>query len=429
MRKSVLGCFSPISVFLISVRNLLFLFGFSAVLALGGCSAEDGFRQYAGAVGPDLYSRQTVRNTALLSAYTANICTQAGLAAGGQCSIGTPNDWKNFVDMGLYDIDQRCDAFLDSLYYKDKTNDAILGQIADTGTFTRAILDITASSATSLKVVAAAFDIAGSTFRNTNRTLLQALDPTTVKSIVFRRQQDIKKQIYGTTISNKPQALHALRTYLRVCMPFTIEMEANALLTSAQWTNRMGESPIEFRAQPRTSEDIVRKPDRGSTLGTDEQVIAMFGPGSGRTLESVKAVQRKLCAPADGKVGSRTKTAVALYYEYKGTAPDAAVLVSDTQAKNILGIPRDCNGDLYLNYAERVYLDAGAWSGFVEVFNKKALPDAQLSAASYDVSSRSDSEFRGRIRALKQHLNYQETLADGDMSQITPKFMNVLVSP
>jgi hypothetical protein len=189
-----------------------------------------------------------VNNSFLLDTYVSNICRQAGLQKAGICVIGGTNDWKVFVDMGLYDIDQRCDTFLDQLYYKDKTYDPILTQISDTRTFTGAVLDATKSTKLAISIVAAAFSLAENSFRNTRGSLLEALDPTTVKSIVFGRQQQIKKEIYGTPIGSKPQALHALRAYLRVCMPFTIEMEANALLTSLQRTGTAGNSPITFDA-------------------------------------------------------------------------------------------------------------------------------------------------------------------------------------
>lgn len=293
---------------------------------VAGCMPEDGFRRYVGAPGPDLHSRQTVNNTALLRAYTASICEQAGLGNGADgCQIATTADWKNFVDMGLYDIDQRCDTFLDSLYYKDESRDSILAQISDTRTFTGAILKATRSSNIAIDIVAAAFDITEHTFRNTNKTLLDALDPTTVKSLVFRRQQDVKAQIYQTTISNKPQALHALRTYLRVCMPFTIEMEANALLTSSQWTNELGESPILLAAKqlrkdaPDNAFEPIKKTEPPGSGGSNGN-----GGGGGKpwntmpesdieknySKDGVQGLQRQLCAKPTGRFDAATRAAI-----------------------------------------------------------------------------------------------------------------------
>ncbi len=245
---------------------------------LTSCAPEDVYRSYAGSVGPDLYSSKSVNNSQLLDTYVSNICKQAGLIRNGICTIGGTTDWKTFVDMGLYDIDERCDTFLDRLYYKDKTYDPILTQISDTRTFTGAVLDATKSTKIAISIVAAAFSLAESSFRNTRGSLLEALDPTTVKSIVFRRQQQVKKEIYGTQIASKPQALHALRAYLRVCMPFTIEMEANALITTLQRTGEVGDSPISFDASA-YRKDLQSKAESPANKGSIPPNSAIDSPG------------------------------------------------------------------------------------------------------------------------------------------------------
>ncbi|MGT2445911.1 hypothetical protein ACU4I5_26965 (plasmid) [Ensifer adhaerens] len=359
-------------------RALLLVLAFLLLLTTG-CTPQDGFRQYASAVGPDLYSRQTVRNTELLAAYTTNLCRQADLtySSSGSCQINSVSQWKTFVDMGLYDIDQRCDAFLDSLYYKEKTNDSILAQISDTRSLATTVLDATSTSRAAIRIVAAAFDFSENSFRNVNSTLLEALDPTTVKSIVFRRQQDIKQQIYAVTITNKPQALHALRTYLRVCMPFAIEMEANAVLTTVQRTNTDGDSPIAFADKPRTADDTPKRQPRPNLgkAGNDQGVIDLFGRDSGRTVDSVKKVQAKLCVPTTGKVQAQTRTAVTIYRQTKVAGDVAWRSLSQDEAKEILGpnVPI-CQNQYFLNYYETSTLASKQnFQDFVNAFNSKAV--------------------------------------------------------
>ncbi|TSE00214.1 hypothetical protein C1D09_032425 [Mesorhizobium intechi] len=340
---------------------------------IAGCMPEDGFRRYAGAVGPDLYSKQTVANTVLLDAYTDNICTQAGLASGGQCAIRTTNDWKNFVDMGLYDIDQRCDSFLDGLYYKAKTGDSFIAQISDTGSFAASVLDATSSSVPSIKIVAAAFGLAENTFRNTNKTLLEALDATTVKSLVFRRQQDIKQEIYRTTIWNKPEALHALRTYLRVCMPFAIEMEANAVLTTAQRTDGdIGTSPITFdRVSSSAPLGGDSKVDKGRARSRTPAPgwEAINTSGSPITNDRAVHIQKALCFPstaaagmpkADGVYGDQTRAALQLFIASQKAGLDAQnwqnadVKISPTYLRLLLAASETPCPNGSRNYLERV---------------------------------------------------------------------------
>lgn len=333
-----------------------------ACLAVSACVPADAFRHYTDAVGPDLYSNRTVNNTVLLRTYTESICAQAGFFSDGQgrCQIVNATDWKTFVDMGLYDIDQRCDTFLDNLYYKDKSQEPILAQISNTRTFTRAVLEATQTSITGLAIVAAAFDLTENTFRNTRQSLLEALDPTTVKSIVFRRQQEIKRQIYGTTISSKPQALHALRTYLRVCMPFTIEMEANAILTSVQRTDEVGESPITFNAEKFRAE-LRSTPETGASSGTGENKAQTktandhgrfeenIAPGLHRRFAGAICVRDVASTAQDfGATGSNIRKAILAWEtglaEFKPTAVTKNGIV-DTVEENdaLIAITRESN--------------------------------------------------------------------------------------
>ncbi|MEM5474400.1 hypothetical protein WNZ14_21945 [Hoeflea sp. AS60] len=287
----------------------------SIVFVVAGCT-EPTVRNYANAIGPELYASSTVKNTRLLEIYSSNLCYQASLpttAVGSNTAYGCnfagfmPATWKSFVEMGVYDIDRRCDAFLESLYYKEKSRGPILRQITNTSTVTREILNIAAASNSSIRIVAAAFDFASNSFSNVRNGLLDALDQTTVKSLVYGRQKKLKEEIAGLTISSKPAALNALRAYLRVCMPFTIEMEANSILTTVQKTGTQGESLINASALkiPRAEEKIVRDSAPTGTKNASNKIEAALSP------LQVRHIQRVLCVGEDadyGKPGSSAET-------------------------------------------------------------------------------------------------------------------------
>ncbi|MER8852873.1 MULTISPECIES: hypothetical protein [unclassified Mesorhizobium] len=405
--------------------------------AVVGCMPEDGFRHYSGAVGPDLYSRQTIANTSLLNAYTGSICTQAGLVSGGQCVIETPTDWKNFVDMGLYDIDQRCDSFLDGLYYKAKTSDSILAQISDTDSFTAAVLDVTSASEPSIKIVAAAFGLAENTFRNTNKTLLEALDATTVKSLVFRRQHDVKQEIYGTTIWNKPQALHALRTYLRVCMPFAIEMEANALLTTAQRTDQPGKSFITFDSSSAPlGGDAEVDEHRFRPRPTVKSWATVNTSGIPIDPPTAKAIQKALCFPdtapvgkphADGQYGDQTEAALKIFkasraHNYDMKAWRTIKVVLDTSDINTLRENTSC-GVGPRNYLERHLYADSKFNARLIAFLKKRYGDSIKDNFSID-------DLRTYVQKYKAEPDIKPNISSdpGGMfvDQITPDFYNLM---
>ncbi|TBY65768.1 hypothetical protein E0H39_07155 [Rhizobium leguminosarum bv. viciae] len=226
--------------------------------------------------------------------------------------MDTTAEYAIFVQMGLYDIDQRCDAFLDNLYYKEKTEGPLLEQIAATNTLTRGVMTAAGTSVASFQIVAAAFDFATSSFRNSRQGLLEALDPTTVKAIVFRRQKEIKQEIAGHQISSMPEALHAMRAYLRVCMPFAIEMEANAALTTLQWTDRPGRSPVGFLdnriAMIQTPDIRVEPGPRGTPVGTAKITGGITDAERDIPLSIGRRIQAMLCVvPPDGNFADSTR--------------------------------------------------------------------------------------------------------------------------
>jgi len=313
VKSSVLGIFGHAagrSGYLASLFCLM-----SAVALVAGCT-KPVMREYANAVGADLHDSSTTKNTRYLEVYSSHLCYQASLPmtesgsfAKHVCDFGKfkSAEWKSFVDMGVYDIDRRCDAFLESLYYRDKSRGPILEQISDSRSLTRSVLEIVVPGSRAISIVAAAFDFAEGTFVNARDGLLQALDQTTVKSLVYGRQKKLKEEIAGVTISSKPAALNALRAYLRVCMPFTIEMEANSILTTVQKTGSPGESLIRASALeiPKAEEKITRDSAPAETKNAANKIESALTP------LQVRHVQRVLCVGEDadyGKTGSSAET-------------------------------------------------------------------------------------------------------------------------
>lgn len=410
-----------------------------ALLALAtGCNPNSPFRNYAGAVGPDLYSKQTVRNTNLLTAYTANLCVQAGLPmSGNECHLSTTADWKQFVDMGLYDIDQRCDTFLDNLYYKDKTTDSILAQISDTAAFTGAVLDATKSTRAAITIVAAAFNLAENTFSNARQSLLDALDPTTVKSIVFSRQQVVKKEIYAATISSKPQALHALRTYLRVCMPFAIEMEANAVLTTVQRTGEPGASPIVFAdVKPLEPGQQFGSGNRnGGGIKTPKDFDKIFSNPSKYEKDDLVLLQNAMCLQGQGVgiVGDKTKSSINIYEntafpsEFFGDIrqPTKNGLIDDYEWSFITSFG-DCSSGSYRNIFERskydIVSDGAANNSRIGLIR---LLNARLNAGLPEELTLEDVRLREAIEKARQAYGTSDYQGFAK-SQVTPDLLNAL---
>jgi hypothetical protein len=166
------------------------------------------------------------------------ICQQAGLpiVVDGDvvlCAYSgmRPPEWTLFVQAGMNDIDRRCDAYLAWLDEKRRSREPILKQLADMGAATAAILRATNTGATPIAIVGIAFGLAADTFTNISSRLLLEVNHSTVQSVVLGYQADFRANNARAIIDNRPAAIYLLRSYLRLCMPYSIEMSINNTVT------------------------------------------------------------------------------------------------------------------------------------------------------------------------------------------------------
>ncbi len=211
--------------------RFVILAGLAAAL-LGGCDALDG-RYIREGIGTTLYTPEVVDSARLQELYVGFICQQAGLsfvADGDTLSCTVPPvspAWAVFVQAGMNDIDRRCDAYLTWLDNKRRWIGPIHQQILDSQGATIAILTATMADPTkALGIVAAAFGFASHSFTNFNNRFLFEVEKSTVQSVVLTRQQRYREDL-PVIIDNRPAAIYALRQYLRLCMPMTIETQIN----------------------------------------------------------------------------------------------------------------------------------------------------------------------------------------------------------
>src|SRR5947207_11932596 len=217
-------------------------------LLAGGCNTLD--RNYLrDGVGTEVTSTDIVTSTNLQAIYFGEVCRQAGLTV-RQTPDGallcdelalSPAAWSIFVQAGMNDIDRRCDAYLAWLDDRRRWREPLLKQLHSTAAATAAIMGLTGVSAAPIAIVGAAFGFAQETFVNLSGRLITEVNHSTVQSLVLTRQNDYRAGLRNKVIVNGPAALYALRSYLRICMPMTIETEINTTLTSV---DRNGAPPV-----------------------------------------------------------------------------------------------------------------------------------------------------------------------------------------
>ncbi len=337
------------------------VFALMAILLIAGCNSPTNSFLLNG-IGAELPARDIVNATRLQIKYFNYLCRQAGLPVDPvnettYCRL-PPSDvasWTLVVSQGMNDIDRRCDAYLQWLDNKKRSKGPLLSQIGTTKTTVQEIIEVTvpnaANAVKAISVVGMAFQLLSDTIENYHSRLLLEINSSTVNSIVLQGRYDFRKHLRdeGITFRSKPEAEHALRSYLRLCLPFAIEAKINNFSTLGASGERPGEGntlgdlPVVGAAVPQPSAPIeadtkVFKPDRPKIDETPvrERIDA--------------AIQKALCTKADGEKGDKTTEAIRIY-QYVERQEETGSL-SENQENDIINKLNDCDPKL-ANYLER----------------------------------------------------------------------------
>ena len=345
--------------------------------------------------------------------------------------------WTLLVQTGFNDIDRRCDAYLAWLEYIRHRDAFYRSQINQIGSLTNAILIATSpADAIAIGIVAAAFGYGESLFSDYQTRIMLGYESSTIKTIVSERRLGFRAEFAKAGIRFKPDAVYVLRSYLRICMPYTITMDANTYARA----NAIGISARELSDPARVVDSTlsvgplsaVDQPtgNRGDTEITitqeDPNVIALFGKKSGRSLAAVKSVQRRLCVFPSGRVEPQTRTAIAIYRRRIGTGDESGSGLFPRQGREAdlfyNTTPSDCNRKKFLNTFERdEFTNDQAFRDFLGRFN-----DANLNGIRFDnvdgmtiekdLSSDLNSEFRIKIanarKLMTDSFQFSEIIED-----------------
>jgi hypothetical protein len=312
-----------------------------ASIAATGCNLQNDVRFANEGVGANLYSTDVQRQDRIQRLYYGYLCGQANLPLAGTSPEGLPVcdfpvfatlHWNTLVQAGMNDIDARCDAYLAWYDSRKRSQRPLISQINTTGRLVNAILLATSPTAATIGGVAEAFGFAEATVNNYHSRLLYEIDTSTLQALVLGNQRTFREGIAELKFQTKPAVEHALRSYLRICMPFSIETEVNNVLTVV---NRSGVAPPPLintdtveaavdATRPRTAEQrvtVVRVTPPPLIVESPE-VKKIFAIGGYDDNDLVK-LQRALCVPGDelGTVGPRTPVAYAIFETYVAGQP------------------------------------------------------------------------------------------------------------
>jgi hypothetical protein len=278
------------------------------------CDTLDN-RFFREGIGTEVYATDIVDSTRRQTDYFGKLCEQAYPSlSGGSVWCASPElppqIWPLIVQAGLTDIDRRCNAYLNWLDERRRTNPAVIKQLGDTSAATIGIMRAAGVTATPITVVGLAFGLAANTFTNVNSRLLLEVDKTVVQAVVLRRRDEFRRTIPWPLINNRPAAADVLQSYLSICMPFTIETDINTTVAVYQMSGPVAldrRPPLVAPTVPRilaSTPPPITPPPRQTIVGGITAVERSISLGSGQ------AIQRALCVEDTGTFESTTRTAL-----------------------------------------------------------------------------------------------------------------------
>ena len=425
-----------------------------ALIATAGCDPLRETQYFRDGIGTDLSRPEMADATALLNQYIGHICKQAGLELIPDQPAATCSDrsfaqaqWVQFVKAGMNDIDQRCDAYLAWLDNRRRSAEPLLRQIGDVGKATGSILDATGVGPHSMNIVGVAFGLAANTFTNVNSRLLLEVNQATVQSVVHKGQEEFRNRKDYTNTFSRSDAIYHLRSYLRLCMPFTIETDINTTVAIAK---RVG--PGSLDNNPLIAPEIADASDVPATprptpvaasptalpsarpaepRGPDPRLAAKdrAPPKRDTALETtfrdydpkafppstVQKIYRVLCVPPAerNRAGEAVRKHVEIW-ERTETLPITVDGLVDKRERDVLINRPDCPIAKVRNAYERVRFKDGAdrdASGVIELLNR--LPDDKLPARGILPTNLAlnDAKTRARIAQVRRALARDPALA------------------
>jgi len=298
------------------------LFGF-VMMCIAGCTQTNTGSAVRNA-GLNLYTSDTSLVTQDLQSYFAQLCLQSDpfSRAGPNGNFECRSSINSLVRAGFNDIDLRCDAFLASIDRRRNESSIFNSSITAANTLAAGL-----ASADSLRTIAQALGFATSVYNISNQNLLTSLESSTIKRIVYERRRIYREEFLKVQYGNYPDAVFALRGYLRICTPQTIVLSANDFAFAGAAGLQAPDVRDNIRAEMNTLSPLSAtdqadiQPIRPNNLPDCPECTKIFA-FSGVVNRDVELAQQLLCELDDGSVGPDTRASLAEYDAVFGNVKD-----------------------------------------------------------------------------------------------------------
>lgn len=318
---------------------------------------------YERAYGPDPVMRATHarQSTANYVEVRDTLIYRAGYPEGSAV------DWYEVAVAGFGYVDEQCSQYLADLYRIRRGRDHIKNQLAAVGTTTNTILGVTSAGKVAIAATAAAFGLASQMTENASAAFLYSMDPSDIDGLLRNQMHAYREGVAAkrATYTSSNIAMEAVRGYLNLCLPVSIEAQIKAAVQSTVYVATPSNSGVPALSRVQNAspsvpsvQDIREKPifvpPKPDPI---RQARGLMAGEFALTLEQAMLMQSKICVPADGDLGmagSRTRIALGVVQlERLKQAPSGRIDEKTWIAANRLP---PCDSSIHLSTFEHIEL-------------------------------------------------------------------------
>ncbi|MGV8831779.1 MAG: hypothetical protein ACOH2N_07390 [Devosia sp.] len=279
-------------------------------------------------------------------------------------------DWYEVTRAGFDYIDEQCSTYLSALYDARRARDATTRQLQSLDGATSAILGFANAGSQAILITAAAFGLATQSVDNASSAMLYAMDPTDIQALLRSQSTAYRIGVSSQSASYRTgtAAMEAIRGYLNLCLPVSIEAQIRAAVQGTQYVASPTNYGVPALARVQTASANVQAmvPSRPALVGSPVPVPATpaadalakgLQPGDVTiTAAELMALQKRLCVKADGNIGgddSETRSAIKMVEYTKGRPQNGKL---DDRAKSDITSMTDCDVSIHQTAYEHIFL-------------------------------------------------------------------------
>ncbi|MER8855629.1 hypothetical protein NKH94_29285 [Mesorhizobium australicum] len=330
-------------------------------------------------------------------------------------ATGSSVDWYEVTVAGFGYVDEQCSQYLGDLYQIRRGRDHIKNQLAAIASTSNAVLGLTGAGMVAISTTAAAFGLASQMTENASAALLYSMDPSDIDGLLRSQMQAYRNGVAAqrATYTSPNVAMEAVRGYLNLCLPVSIEAQIKAAIQNTVYVATPSNFGVPGLSRVQSGSPVVGIPSV-QDLRENKKIVRVPPPSPNSlalnimvgdlavTRDQAILMQKKLCVGADGdlgKTGSRTRMAIRVVQTEKLGRPPSSLLDEATWiAAN--GLPL-CDPTIHLNTFEHIALpDATAVTKMQERLKAYIAGDsAKFSAADKDLVKKPDFVGGDRLTA------------------------------